>query len=355
MAWLNKTPFKLSLNLKGNDHIAHRKAVTTPLTTIFEGDNDKVYPFTRAFAARIESIGIEMTFGVKTTLDPRSPEANESAAKRKEMDEEHADDPGNWHYEQFLRNESVNNLVERAVDDRDWMNERLSKLIVVPTSDEDDGSRDYLEQQHRMWITELIYASVNDDVHERLANHEEMHQNDGAVMWAIFMTEYGSAPQDAIAEAEIMLRVEKLHLSEHSNYITQLTAYMRTQVRHILNSGNPVAPHHFINLFKQLIVVKQPEFAFIIVTLYNEWRTRSGEGHTLGIMRLLNKIDADARRINKNGTDLVSGEDSTVLAMKDQIADLKKQMIANLAKTNTLEEQNFAFAAARHGGDNHRN
>jgi hypothetical protein len=130
---------------------------------------------------------------------------------------------------------------------------------------------------------------------------------------------------------------------------------MRTQVQCILNSGNPVATHHFINLFEQLIVVKQPEFAFIIVTLYNEWRIRSGEGHKLGIMRLLNKIDADVRRINKNVTDLVSGEYSTVLALKAQIADLKKQMVVNLAKTNTLEEQNFAFAAARHGGDNHRN
>jgi hypothetical protein len=51
MAWMNKTPFKLSLNSKGNDRIAHRKAATAPLATIFEGDNDKVYPFTRAFAA----------------------------------------------------------------------------------------------------------------------------------------------------------------------------------------------------------------------------------------------------------------------------------------------------------------
>jgi hypothetical protein len=67
MVWMNKTPFKLSLNSKGNDRIAHRKAMTEPLATIFEGDNDKVYPFTRAFAARIESIGIETTFGVKTT------------------------------------------------------------------------------------------------------------------------------------------------------------------------------------------------------------------------------------------------------------------------------------------------
>jgi hypothetical protein len=171
-----------------------------------------------------------MTFGVKTTLDPRFPEANESAAKRKEMDENHADDPGNWHYEQFLRNESVNNLVEKAVGDHNWMTKRLSKLTVVPTSDEDEGSRDYLKQQHRMWIAELIYASVNYNVRERLANHEEMHQNNGAVMWAIFMTEYGSAPQDTFVEAEIMLRVEKLHLSEHINDITQLTVYMRTQV-----------------------------------------------------------------------------------------------------------------------------
>jgi hypothetical protein len=59
-----------------------------------------------------------------------------------------------------------------------------------------------------------------------------------------------------------------------------------------MNSRNPVAPHYFINLFEQMIVVKQPEFEFIIVTLYNEGQIRSGEGHKLGIMRLLNKIDA---------------------------------------------------------------
>jgi hypothetical protein len=148
MVWLNKTPFKLSLSSKGNDRIAHRKAATTPLTTIFEGDNNKVYPFTRAFAARIETVGIKTTFRVKTTLDPRSPGANESAAIKKGLDDDHAGDPGNWHYKQFLRNESVENLVERAVDDRDWMNERLSRLTVVPTDDEKEGYRDYLEQQH---------------------------------------------------------------------------------------------------------------------------------------------------------------------------------------------------------------
>jgi hypothetical protein len=122
-------------------------------------------------------------------------------------------------------------LVERAVDDREWMNERLNKLTVVPTSEKYEGSRDCLEQQHHMWISELIYASVNEDIREQLANHKEMYQNYCAVMWEIFITEYGSAPQDALVEAEIMLRVKRLHLSEHSNSITQLTAYMRTQVR----------------------------------------------------------------------------------------------------------------------------
>jgi hypothetical protein len=132
----------------------------------------------------------------------------------------------------------VGNLVETAVDDVcDWMNERIIILMMVPTDDEDEGSRDYLEKHHRMCIAELIYASMNNDVHEWLANHEEMHQHDVAVMWVIFMTEYGSAPQDALVEAEMMLRVEKLHLSEHSNDITQLTAYIWTQVRRILNSG----------------------------------------------------------------------------------------------------------------------
>jgi hypothetical protein len=99
MVWLNKTPFKLSLNSKGNDRNAHRKAAITPLTTIFEGDSDKVYPFMRVFAARIESVGNETTFGVKTTLDPRLPGTNESDATKKGLDKDHTEDPGNWHNE----------------------------------------------------------------------------------------------------------------------------------------------------------------------------------------------------------------------------------------------------------------
>jgi hypothetical protein len=241
----------------------------------------------------------------------------------------------------------VDNLVDRAVEDSLWLTERISKLEEAPSDDNDKGSQDFLEQQHRMWIAELIYASVNDEVRERLANHEELHRNDGAVMWEIFMTEYGNAPQDALVEAELMLRVEKLHLSEHSNGITQLTAYKRTQVRRILNSGNGVAPHHFINLFDQLIVVKHPEFANIIFTLYKEWRTRYGEGHNLGIMKLLNKIDLDVRRINKGGLDLVSSKDSTVLAMQAEMADLKKQLHANVARTDAINQQNVALIAAR--------
>jgi hypothetical protein len=246
----------------------------------------------------------------------------------------------------------VDNLVERAVEDSLWLTERISKLEAAPSEDSDKGSQDFLEQQHRTWIAEPIYASVNDDVCERLANHEELHRNDGAVMWAIFMTEYGNTPQDALVEAEMMLRVEKLHLSEHSNYITQLTTYMQTQVRRILNSGNGVTPHHFINLFDQLIVVKHPEFANIIVTLYKEWCTRSGEGHNLGIMRLLNKIDLDVLRINKGGLDLVSGEDSTVLAMKAEMADLKQQLHANVARTDAINQQNVALIVARNDNRN---
>jgi hypothetical protein len=58
---------------------------------------------------------------------------------------------------------------------------------MVPIDDEDEASRDYLEQQHHMWIAEMMYSSVNNYVRERLSNNEEMHQNYGAVMWEIFM------------------------------------------------------------------------------------------------------------------------------------------------------------------------
>jgi hypothetical protein len=62
--------------------------------------------------------------------------------------------------------------------------------------------------------------------------------------------------------------------------------------------------------------------------------------------------DADVRCINKSGTDLVSGKDYALIAMKAQIANLKKKMVVSLAKTTTLEEHNIAFDAARNADEN---
>jgi hypothetical protein len=95
----------------------------------------------------------------------------------------------------------------------------------------------------------------------------------------------------------------------------------------MINSGHNIAPHHYINLFDQMIVVKNPEFQNIILTLYREWRLNSGEGFQLGMLKLLNNIDGDVRRISKGGTHIVSGDDTTVLAMQAQIDALKKQVI----------------------------
>jgi hypothetical protein len=97
----------------------------------------------------------------------------------------------------------------------------------------------------------------------------------------------------------------------------------------MIDSGHNVAPHHYINLFDQLIVVKNPEFQSIIVNLYKEWRLNSGEGFQIGMSKLLNKIDGDVRRTSKDGTEIISGDDTAVLAMQAQIDDLKKQILSN--------------------------
>jgi hypothetical protein len=85
----------------------------------------------------------------------------------------------------------------------------MAKLNRMPLVDSEAGSEYLMSQQHRMWIAELIYGFVNDDVRERLANYEETHDNDGVAMWAVLVQEFGSAPNDTLVEAEMNLRVEK--------------------------------------------------------------------------------------------------------------------------------------------------
>jgi hypothetical protein len=244
-------------------------------------------------------------------------------------DNEYAAKLSNCYTETVLRDESATNVVDRSVEWKNWISSEMAKLNRMPLVDSEAGSEYLMSQQHQMWIAELMYGSVNDDVRERLANHEETHDNDGVVMGAVLMQEFGSAPKDTLVEAEMNLRVEKLHLTEHSNDITKLTAYMRLHTRKMINSGHNVTPHHCINLFDQLIVVKNPEFQNIIVALYKEWRLNSGEGFQLGMSKLLNKIDGDFRCISKGGTEIISGDDTTFLAMQAQINDVKKQVLSD--------------------------
>jgi hypothetical protein len=72
------------------------------------------------------------------------------------------------------------------------------------------------------------------------------------------------------------------------------------------------------------------------VTLYKEWRLNSGEGFQLSMSKLLNNIDGDVRRISKGGTDIISGDDTPVLAMQAQIDDLKKQVLSNQTGTRHI-------------------
>jgi hypothetical protein len=53
--------------------------------------------------------------------------------------------------------------------------------------------------------------------------------------------------------------------------------------------------------------------------------------------KLLNKIDGGVRRLSKGGTEIISGDNTAVLAMQAQIDDLNKQVISN---------QNMALVAS---------
>jgi hypothetical protein len=209
MAWINKTPFRHSINTKDNDRVSHRKATTSSLAAIFEGDDDKLFAFNRAFSNQMTSVSLDREFYLTTTMPSQSPEVEENAATKELNDKEHAAKLSNWNTETFLRNESAKNGVDRSVKWKDWISSEMAKLNRMPLVDSEAGSEYLMSQQHRMWIAELIYGFVNDDVRERLANYEETHDNDGVAMWAVLVQEFGSAPNDTLVEAEMNLRVEK--------------------------------------------------------------------------------------------------------------------------------------------------
>jgi hypothetical protein len=60
------------------------------------------------------------------------------------------------------------NVVDRSVEWKYWISSEMTKLNKMPTVDSERGSEYLMSQQHDMWIAELMYGSVNDDVRERL-------------------------------------------------------------------------------------------------------------------------------------------------------------------------------------------
>jgi hypothetical protein len=151
------------------------------------------------------SVGLDREFYLATTIPARSPVAEENAVTKESNDNEYAAKLSNWNTETFIQNESATNVVDRSVEWKDWISSEMEKLNKMPLVDSEAGSEYLMSQQHRTWIAELIYGSVNDDVRERLANHEETHDNDGVVMWAVIMQEFGSEPKDTLVEAEMNL------------------------------------------------------------------------------------------------------------------------------------------------------
>jgi hypothetical protein len=102
MTWINKTPFRHSINTKYNARVSHRKATTSSLATIFEGDDDTLFAFNRAFSNRMTSVGLDREFYLATTMPARSPVAEENAATKESNDNEYAAKLSNWNTETFL-------------------------------------------------------------------------------------------------------------------------------------------------------------------------------------------------------------------------------------------------------------
>jgi hypothetical protein len=148
MTCINKTPFRHSVNTKDNDRVSHRKATTSSLATIFEGDDDKLFAFNRAFSNRMTSVGLDREFYLATTIPARSPVAKENAADKESNDNEYAAKLSNWNTETFLQNESATNFINRSVEWKDWISSEMAKLDKMPLVDSEAGSEYLMSQQH---------------------------------------------------------------------------------------------------------------------------------------------------------------------------------------------------------------
>jgi hypothetical protein len=243
-----------------------------------------------------------------------------------------------WRTANYLENFNAVTL-EALIQEKDRIEDTLEMLVEAPQVAEDEGAAELASKQHRTWIAELLRNSWTSQVAAEMNAFEEETQNDGVLLFYVFLRENVDFTNEAIIAAEQHLTKERLALENFQFDIFKFTTYVRTYIRQILGAGQPPTKQHFILVFSALKEAEEAEFNLIIMKLYQEWHTGAGEGSCLTMLQLLAKADSEYKCLLQLGQWTTKNKSSELLGLQSKFDVLQNQFCALLADHTKLKSQ----------------
>jgi hypothetical protein len=225
------------------------------------------------------------------------------------------------------------------LQEKDRIEDTLEMLVDAPQTAEDEGAAELASKQHHTWIAELLRNSWTSQVASEMNAFDEETQNNGVLLFYVFLRENVGFTNEAIIAAEQQLTKEQLALENFQFDIFKFTTHVRTYIRQIIGAGQQPTKQHFILVFSALKEAEEAEFNLIIMKLYQEWRTGAGEGSRLTMLQLLAKADSEYKRLLQLGQWTTKNKSSELLGLQSKFDRLQNQFHALLADHSKLKSQ----------------
>jgi hypothetical protein len=168
---------------------------------------------------------------------------------------------------------------------------------------------------------------------------DEETQNDGVLLFYIFLRENVGLMNEAILAAEQHLTKERLALENFQFDIFKFTTHVHAYIGQIIGAGQQPSKQHFILVFSALKEAEEAEFNLIIMKLYQEWHTGAGEGSRLTMLQLLAKADSEYKCLLQLGQWTTKNKSSELLGLQSKFDVLQNQFRALLADHSKLKSK----------------
>jgi hypothetical protein len=165
--------------------------------------------------------------------------------------------------------------------------------------------------------------------------YQELHDNDGVVLWYCFLQHFAGTTKENLIEACSQLSETKLQLHLFQDNILKFTNAVRAHIHHILKVNEKPSFQHFLTIFHSCLDASNEEFCSYVMSLYSDYRA-GGPTKNMSILELLDKFDAEYNCINNLGR-WTKRDNPQIHALTATISNLQSQLSTVTKQYGTLQ------------------